>query len=132
MPFALILAGIVLIVSATRNTQKDLFELVKGDFSGPNNFIFWMISILLIGSLGYIPKLKPLSTGFVTLVIIVLVLTKGNPKAQGGGFFQQFTTAINATQAQPAAGTGTAAPVANSGLSLGSLPDLSQIPMTLQ
>jgi hypothetical protein len=129
MAFALILAGLMLIISSARNTQGDLFDLLKGDFTGPNNFIFWLISILLIGSLGYIPKLKPLSTAFVVLVVVVLVLTKGNPKGKGGGFFEQFTTALNSTQkptaAAPAKTSTASGPVGGSGLSLGSLPNLS-------
>lgn len=97
MPFALLIIGLVLLVSSVRNSHGDFFALVKGDFTGPNNFIFWVVSILLIGSVGYIPKLKPLSTAFLVLVILVLVLVKGNPKAQSGGFFQKFTEALNGT-----------------------------------
>lgn len=98
MPFALLIIGTVLVVSAVKGTQGQLAQLVKSDFTGSNNFIYWTVSILLIGSVGYIPKLKSLSTAFLALVIIVLVLTKGNPQAVGGGFFQQFTQGIASTQ----------------------------------
>lgn len=102
MPFALLIIGIVLLVASVRNTQNDLFTLVRGDFTGSGNFIFWMISILIIGSVGYIPKLRPISVGFLILVVLVLFLTKGNPQGAGGGFFAQFTNALNTTQrAQP-------------------------------
>jgi hypothetical protein len=99
MPFALIVIGTVLLVAAARNTQGDLFDLVKGDFTGPNNFIYWFISIMIIGSLGYIPKLKPLSTAFLALVIVVLFLTRGKQ-----GFFGKFTEAIGTTTEQKPAG----------------------------
>lgn len=98
MPFALAIIGIVLLVAGVRNQQATLFELVKGDFSGPNNFIFWMVSIFAIGALGYIPRLKPLSTAFLALVIVVLFLRRGT------GFFAQAqqalqsTTTVNPTQ----------------------------------
>jgi hypothetical protein len=105
MPFALLIVGIALIVSAVRNTHYDLFNLVRGDFTGPNNFAFWVISILIIGSVGYIPKLKPVSAAFLSLVIIVLFLTKGNPSKAGGGFFEKFTAGIGATVAPAPAQT---------------------------
>jgi len=97
MPFALIIVGVFLLVASARNTQGDLFTLVKNDFIGPNNFVYWFVSILIIGSLGYIPKLRPLSNAFLLLVVIVLFLTKGNPNGIGGGFFSQFTKAIKST-----------------------------------
>jgi len=98
MPFALIIIGTVLLISSAKNTQSQLYALLAGDFTGPNNFIYWMVSILIIGAVGYIPKLKPLSVGFMTLVIIVLFLKRGNPQGVGGGVFQQFTQALGTTQ----------------------------------
>lgn len=98
MPFALLIIGIVLIVAGVRNTQGILFTLLKGDFTGNGNFIFWFVSILLIGSIGYIEKLKPLSTAFLVLVLMALFLSKGDPSKSGGGFFKQFSTALGGTQ----------------------------------
>lgn len=106
MPFVLILAGVVLIISAVRNTQQQLFYLLALDFTGPNNFIFWFLSILVIGALGYIPKAKPLSDGFLILVILVLFLKKGQ-SGRGGGFFEQFQRQISSTTtATPKISTG--------------------------
>ena len=99
MPFVFIIIGVALLVSSVRNTQGDLYALVKGDFAGAGNFIFWAISIMLIGALGYIPNFKGLSVAFLTLVVVVLVLTKGNPNGTGGGFFQKFTQQVNSTTA---------------------------------
>lgn len=110
MPFALVTVGIVLLVASMRNTQDQLFTLVKGDFTGPNNFVYWFISILLIGAIGYVPKAKPFSVAMLALVIIVLVLARGNPSGTGGGFFQQFTQALQTTQTASAATGTTPAP----------------------
>jgi len=98
MPFALIIVGVVLLVASARNTQSQLYTLLAGDFTGQDNFIFWLVSILIIGAVGYIPKLKPLSVAFMTLVIVVLFLKRGNAQGVGGGFFSQFTSAIATTQ----------------------------------
>ena len=97
MPFGLLIIGVILLVAGVRNTQNDLFTLVKGDFTGDGNFIFWFFSILLIGLVGYVPKLKPISTGFLALVIIVLVFSKGNPNNPNGGLFGQLTQGLNST-----------------------------------
>jgi putative exporter of polyketide antibiotics len=91
MPFALLIIGIVLIVAATRNTQDNLFTLVKGDFTGPNNFLYWVVAIVAIGMLGYIPRLKPFSTAFLVLIGVVILLSHK-------GFFAQFQEQISSTE----------------------------------
>jgi hypothetical protein len=97
MPFALLLVGFVLLISGVKNTQDTLFSTVKGDFTGHDNFIYWFVAILIIGAVGYIPKLKPISTAFLALVIIVLFLKKGSPTGVGGGLFAQLNSALGST-----------------------------------
>ena len=100
MPFALLIIGAFLLIAAVRGTTdgpSGLFALVAGDFTGSPNFTFWIVAILLIGAIGYIQKIKPLSDAMLVLVILVLFLSKGNPGAVGGGFFNQFTSALNTT-----------------------------------
>lgn len=99
MPFLFLIAGVVMVVSAVRGTQDDLIGLLKQDVTGPGNFIYWMLSILLIGALGYIAPLRPVSRAFLVLVIVVLFLVNG-------GVFTKFTEAINSSQTvQPTTGT---------------------------
>ena len=107
MAFVLLIVGITLLVAAVQNTQGTLFTLLAGDFK---QFIFWFVAIFLIGALGYIPKLKPLSTAFMALVILVLFLSKGK------GFFPQFTSALGTASTAPAATA--SQPAASGGLSL--------------
>jgi hypothetical protein len=99
MSFVLLIIGGILLIASVRGTQDSLFALAKGDFTGSNNFIYWTLSILIIGAVGYIPKLKPISVAFLTLVIIVLVLSKGDPTKAGGGFFTKFFGQVGSTQA---------------------------------
>ena len=123
MSFALFIVGAVLLIASVRNTQGALFNLLQGDFVGPNNFIYWFTAILLIGFVGYIPKLKPISVAMLTLVVIVLVLKRGqSSNLAGGGLFQQLTTAIGSTQAVSAAGLPASAGAAPSGGYLAPLP----------
>lgn len=112
MPFALLIIGLVLLISGVRATQDTLFSLVKGDFTGTDNFIYWLGAIMIIGALGYIPKVKPISTALLVLVIVVLFLKKGNAQGLGGGFFSQFTNALGTTGSSNATGTTTLSPLA--------------------
>lgn len=89
MPYALIIAGIVLTVAGVRNTQGTLFTLLKNDFTGSNSFIWWTISIIGIGAVGYVPDLRKLANAFLALVLIVLLLANR-------GVFQQFVNALKA------------------------------------
>lgn len=84
MPFVLFAVGALLVVSAVRGTQSQLFSLLKGDLSGSGSFVPWMISILAIGALGYINAIRPIVNAFLALVIVVLFLSNG-------GFFTKFT-----------------------------------------
>jgi hypothetical protein len=106
MPFVLIIIGTVLLISSVRNTYgattptggPGLAKLVQGDFTGQANFLYWIIALLLIGAVGYVRSLRPISVAFLALIIIVLFLKKGNPSGVGGGFFSQFTAALGTTQ----------------------------------
>lgn len=104
MPFALLLIGVWLLIAGVRNTAGPastpgtLFALLHGDFTGTDNFAYWFIAIVLIGAIGYIPKLKSLSTAFLVLVLVVLFLKKGSSTGVGGGFFDQFISGLGITQ----------------------------------
>lgn len=126
MPFVLLIIGLILITAGVRNTvsgSDGLFSLVQGDFTGQNNFIYWFLSIVVIGSIGYIPKLKGLSTAFLALIILVLFLKTGNPNGTNGGFFAQFMSAIKGTQSVSSSATGTETPATLSPIS--SIPSLT-------
>ncbi len=95
MPFCLLFFGALFLVAGARGKTSDLSDLLVDDFTGENNFVYWVIAILIIGGVGYIPRLKRVSDAFLILVVLVLILHNGNPSGQGGGFFQQFTKALN-------------------------------------
>lgn len=80
MPFALIVAGIVLILVGWQGTQDQFFTLLKGDVP---HFVVWAIAIFVIGAIGYVPRLKGISNAFLALVILVMFIANK-------GFFAQF------------------------------------------
>lgn len=97
MPLLFIGTGLVLILTGVKGDPGQLWELVAGDFSGPNNYVYWMVSILVLGALGYVDQLKQLSKVFIALVVLVLLL-------HNHGFFAQLQSFINSTQSQQPTG----------------------------
>lgn len=94
MPFAFLMLGALFVIAGVRGKDGQLFTLIKADFSGKPNFLTWMVAVLLVGSLGYIEPIKPVSRALLVLIVIVLFLTNG-------GFFQKFAQGVEA----PAAAT---------------------------
>lgn len=97
MPMFLLIVGAIFLIASVRGEDETakLLALIKGDFTGPNNFFFWAIAIYGVGALGYVPELRPLSRAFVALVIIRLLLSHADG---AGNFFTKFMEQISATQ----------------------------------
>lgn len=90
MPLGLLIIGTIFLVAAVRGKHEDLFGLLKDDFTGPNNFIYWGLSIFLITAVGYFKPLRPISNAFLVLVALVLFI-------KNRGFFDQFMAQIGAS-----------------------------------
>lgn len=103
MPYAIILIGAVLLVSGIRGTYADLWNLVRGDFTGTDSFLAWVAAIAVIGGIGYIPKLKPLSIALLTLLLLVLVISR----QKSGGVFEKLQNYINSGLPQSSTSGGT-------------------------
>lgn len=99
MPLLFIGTGLILVLTGLKGDGGKLWGLVQGDFVGPNNFVYWMVAMLVLGALGYIPALEKLSRLFVILVVVVLLL-------DNKGFFAQLQAFINSGSA--ASGTSSA------------------------
>jgi len=104
MPFALIFVGIVMTVAGVRGTEQQLFKLLKGDFTGQNSYLYWVLAIMVVGALGYIPSLRPVSRAFLALIIVVLFLHSGS------GFFTKFQSAIASVSSNTSSVTNIASP----------------------
>jgi hypothetical protein len=78
MPFTFIIVGLFLIIAAARGKSQDLFDLLHDDFVASDkgiSFLPWFVSILAVGSLGYIPQLRTFARAFLVLLIVVLFLS---------------------------------------------------------
>lgn len=125
MPIAFIAIGALFLIAAVRGTITDgpngqppgLLTLLKSDFvstTAQGNFLVWLVTLWIIGALGYIPGFKPIANALLFLVVLVLVLS--NSKNSGtGGIFAQFNAALTT----PASGSPTGA--AASGVGSGSI-----------
>lgn len=96
MPLVLVAVGLAFLISAIRGTlQKDdgtgLLNLLQKDFTGDGNFLAWILAITLVGSVGYIKELRPVSNAFLVLILLMflLVANKG-----GKDFFTSLTNQV--------------------------------------
>lgn len=127
----------MLVIAGVRDTYAAFGSQLKKDLIGDGSqkgFIWWIAAILIVGSIGYVEKLKPFATGFLVLIIVAMVI---NDK---GGVFKKFTEALTqgpieptspaqaqAQTSQPAGGTGTQAqPQGSSGNALGDISAAAQ------
>lgn len=94
MPFALVFIGLLLIVVGFQNTYQEFGKTVSGDFTGPGNFIYWIIALGVIGALGYAKPLQGFSRVFMGLIILSMMLANK-------GFFAQFQNAVASGSKSP-------------------------------
>lgn len=87
MPFALVIFGLVMIVTGVKGTIKPLGAQLVKDFTGSGNFFYWFAAIGAVGATGSIPGFKNFSRMFMTLIIVAMVI-------KNGGVFDQFMNAI--------------------------------------
>lgn len=95
MPFVLAIIALLLIIAGVRNQLGTLFNLAIGDFTGQGNFIYFVAAIIVVGSIGYIDKLKPVSDAFLVLIIVVLFL-------HNKGVFANFMASLGTVKATSA------------------------------
>lgn len=76
MPFALIIIGIILAISAYRNTLPELFSIVKDVTADSKGFGYWIIASIILGFLASIQSIKKPVNAFMILLMLVLLIRK--------------------------------------------------------
>ena len=89
MPFALVLIGAIIAITAYNGTGSTFWQLIIKDFTGQGSFIWWALSIFIVGAVGYVPALKTLANSLLILVVLAIILSNK-------GFFAQFQSAVAA------------------------------------
>lgn len=105
MAFLAILVALMVLVSAIRNTQGDLFSALAQDVPA---FGIWAAAIFALAMIGFVPGLKPVSRGLLALVLLVIVLrnysailssfqglAKGSSSSSSGGSGSSLGSALN-------------------------------------
>lgn len=88
MPFVLLVLGLLFLTAAIRGTQGQLFAELRETFGGQPGFIRWALAIVLLGALGYVKSLRPVSNAALTLVFVALILSNR-------GVLPQFLAQVN-------------------------------------
>jgi hypothetical protein len=94
MGFALILIGLLMVVTGGRGTYAQFGSQIASEFTGTPNFGIWIIAIGTIGAVGYIQKLQTISRLLMTLILLSIFLSHK-------GFFAQFQAALKAGPKAP-------------------------------
>lgn len=76
MPFALILIGVILAVSAYRDTTSDLFNIIKDVFGDAKGFAYWVLASIILGFLASVDSIRQPVNAFMILLMVVLVIRK--------------------------------------------------------
>jgi len=87
MPFALTAIGAILVLTGINDTYAQFGAQLQNDMQG--GYLKWAAAILIIGGLGYIKDLEPVTDLFLVLMIVALFL------ANKGGVFAEVTKAVN-------------------------------------
>lgn len=91
MPLALIAIAVIAFAVAIRGTQNELAALLKKDFTGEGNFLYWILALVGVGSLGYIKEFRPVANAFLVLLLIVFILAANKG---GKDFFSSLLSQI--------------------------------------
>lgn len=77
MPWAFIVCGALMCILAVKSDDSlhQFAATVSNDVSGNSGFIKWIIAIVIIGAVGYLPDMEGLSTAFLVLLVISFVLS---------------------------------------------------------
>lgn len=94
MGFALVLVGLLMVITGGRGTYAQFGAQVASEFQGTNNFTYWLIALGTIGAVGYIQSLQTISRYLMALILLSIFLSHK-------GFFSQFQSALKAGPKAP-------------------------------
>jgi len=95
VPVALIVVGLLLAVAGIKNNAAMLGKTIGDDFTGAGSFWYWVVAVIIVGSVGYYSKAETVSRLFLGLIVLVFALTNG-------GVYSKLVEALQNPQAAPA------------------------------
>lgn len=101
MPLVLLIVGGVLLLASVRGDPQAIGALVQRDFTGERGFASFAAAFLVVGAVGFVPGMRPLSQVFLALMVVSLILAFTK---RGGKLFErlgaQWTEITSATPAR--------------------------------
>lgn len=91
MAWGFIAIGLLLLVAAWKNKQAELWALLKDDFTGEGNFIYWVLAIIILVALGSYRPIRPVTNAFLGLVILIIIIA---PYRKGRDLFSEFRSQV--------------------------------------
>jgi len=97
MAFPLLFVGLILFITGVTGETEKFSETVKADLKGDGTsapFAVWIFTVLFIALIGAWKPLRPVSDGFLTLVVLSFVLSNA-------GLIGEFSRAFGVKQIGP-------------------------------
>lgn len=91
MAWGFLFVGALFLIAAWKKQHKELFALLKDDFSGSGNFFYWVLAIIALVALGTFRPIRPVTDAFLGLVILVIVVA---PYRNGRDLFSEFRSQV--------------------------------------
>ena len=91
MAWGFLFIGMMLLIAAWKKKHKELFALLKDDFTGDGNFFYWVLAIIILAALGTYRPIRPVTDAFLGLVILVIIIA---PYRKGRDIFSEFRSQI--------------------------------------
>lgn len=102
MGFALVIIGLLMVITGGRGTYAQFGSQLASEFQGKNSFTYQMIGLGTVGALGYIPALQTFSRWALALILLVILIGNKN----SSGFFTAFQSALASGPKVPATPAG--------------------------
>lgn len=76
-----------MVITGVKGTHAALGAQLQKDFTGDRNFVYWLLAIGVVGSLGYVESMKTFSRLFLLLIVVAMIL-------KNGGFAEKLMQAL--------------------------------------
>lgn len=91
MAWGFLFVGALFLIAAWKKKHKELFALLKDDFTGDGNFFYWVLAIIALAALGTFRPIRPVTDAFLGLVILVIIIA---PYRKGRDIFAEIRSQI--------------------------------------
>jgi hypothetical protein len=110
MPLALLFIGLLLVIVAIKGNYSAVFSQLETDLTGSGNFLVWIFAIMFVAIAGKILELPQAAKLFVTLILVVYVVSNVGIFTKAEQAFADFSAAPAPASTSPAPASTSVAP----------------------